>query len=418
MVPFHYKKISFFLQAFFSCLHLFYILSIFFSYDMITLVMFMRSVGIIAEYNPFHNGHKYHLEKVKKMFPNATILLILSPTFTQRGEVSILNKWEKTEIALENGIDLVVELPFAYACQSADFFAEGSLKLLSELRVDALVFGSESNDLSMLMKNAQIQLENPFYHKKVKEFLNQGVNYPTALSKALQTCNGSFTKSPNDLLGICYLKEILKNHYSITPFCIQRTNDYHTLSSSKITSASSIRTLLKQKKDVSMYLPKETQKYLKDPVFMEDYFSFLKYKILSEDDLSKYQTVDEGLESRIKKAIVESETLEQLIQKVKTKRYTHNKISRMFLHILCDFTKEDAQNKKISYIRILGFSKKGKSYLKDVKKNTTLPIYTKFYQNDPVLAYEFKITKIYSLIFPYEKQKYLIEKEYKNPLIF
>ena len=142
----------------------------------------MNSVGIIAEYNPFHNGHLYHLNKVKEMFPNSPIILILSGNYLQRGEISMLDKWTKTKIALENNIDLIIELPFNFATQSADIFAKGALQLLDALKVSNLVFGSESNNIEDLVLLANTQLNDKNYKNIIKEFLQKGVNYPTALS--------------------------------------------------------------------------------------------------------------------------------------------------------------------------------------------------------------------------------------------
>ena len=169
----------------------------------------MDVIGVIAEYNPFHNGHLYHIKEIKRMYPNSIIVAVISTSFLQRGEVSILNKWDKTRICLENGIDLVIELPFVFSSQSADVFSYGALKILNYLNVNKLVFGSESNDIKLLYNLAKEQLNNKSYDKKVKKYLDEGYNYPTAMSKALS----SKVSSPNDLLAISYIKQIIKNNY-------------------------------------------------------------------------------------------------------------------------------------------------------------------------------------------------------------
>ena len=361
---------------------------------------FMKSVGIICEYNPFHNGHLYHINKIKEMFPEHNIILVLSPSFTERGEISILNKFDKTKIALEYGVDLVVELPFLFATQSADIFATGAISILNHLKCDYLVFGSESNNVDDLIMLANTQL-NKNYDKLVKKYLDSGINYPTAMSKALKELTNIEIKNPNDLLGLSYVKEIIKNNYNIKPITIQRTNDYHNLKvKGKIVSASAIRNLISNKKNIKKYVPTLTYKLINKNNFSEKLFNLLKYKIISTKDLSIYQTVDEGIENRINKYIINSNSLDELIKNIKTKRYTYNKISRMFIHILCDFTKEEANKfNNISYIRVLGFNNKGKLYLSKIKKDIDIPIITnpKNYNID-MLNLEHRITNIYNLI--------------------
>ena len=187
----------------------------------------MKTVGIICEYNPFHNGHIYHLEKVKELFPNSLIILVMSGNFTQRGIPSIINKWDKTQIALNYGIDLVIELPFVFATQSADVFAKGAISILKELKTEYVVFGSESNNVDNLIELANVSLYNKDYQSKIKEYLNNGDNYPTALSKAFKDFNFETVNTPNDLLGLSYVKSIIKNNYNIEPITIKRTNDFH-----------------------------------------------------------------------------------------------------------------------------------------------------------------------------------------------
>lgn len=359
----------------------------------------MKSIGIICEYNPFHNGHLYHLNEVKKMFPDYTIILVLNPTFTQRGLPSIINKWDKTEVALKYGIDLIIELPYPFACQSADFFAKGAIEILEKLKVSYLIFGSESNNIDMLTNLARAQINNKEYDTLVKKYLEEGINYPTALSKSLKEITNEYTISPNDLLGISYIKEIIKQKSNITPLTIKRTNNYHgNNKKDKIISANEIRNLLEEKKDIKKYIPE----YDIDKIYVnKNYFPYLKYKILSEGkNIQKYQTVDEGIENRILKYILESNNVEELIKNIKTKRYTYNKITRMFNHILCSFTKEEAnQFKIISYIRVLGFNNKGKIYLSKIKKDINIPIITNCKNvNNDMLLLEHRITNIYNSI--------------------
>lgn len=375
----------------------------------------MKIIGIIAEYNPLHNGHLYQINKIRKLYPDSLLIGVISSSFTQRGDISLLNKWDKTKIALDNGLDLVIELPFVYATQSSDIFAKGALAILNKLKIDTLVFGTESDDIDKLKHLADIQINSKEYDNKVKEYLDTGLNYPTALNKALEDFSQYKVDAPNDLLALSYIKEIIKNNYNIEVINIKRTTTYHGEEiKNNITSASNIRKLYLQGKDISKLIPYNENKLYK--INMNNYFNYLKYKIITEEkSLNKYQTVDEGIENRIIKKITTSKTHEELIQNIKTKRYTYNKISRMLLHILTSFTKEEASNLSIDYIRVLGFSINGKKYLNTIKKDVKVPIITKYKKDiSKVLDIELRVTKIYDMITKNNE----IDKEYKSkPII-
>lgn len=374
------------------------------------------AVGIVAEFNPFHNGHLYLIKKAKKLYPNEPLIIILGGNFLERGEVSILNKWQKTEIALDYNADIIVELPFPFATQSADYFAYGAIFLLKALQIDKIIFGSESNDLEMFSSFADIQLKHPEYQQLVKKEMNSGKNYPTALSNALKQMTGKEIRLPNDTLALSYIREIKKQHANITPISIQRTNDYHNLSNNHITSAESIRKLLLENQDITKYIPYKIN--IKTPILTnEQYFPYLKYQIMTHyDHLEIFQTVDEGMSTRIKKAIVKANNYQELIQLLKTKRYTYNRIQRMLTHILCNFTKEEAKEmRQPEYIRILGFSDLGKKYLNQIKKELTIPLITTYSKgNSKMLKLEQRITSCYALPLSLEEQKKLWEDEYKK----
>lgn len=373
-------------------------------------------VGIIGEYNPIHLGHIYQINKIKKIYPNSIIILITNSTFTERGEVSIINKWDKTKLSLNNNIDLVIELPFAYATQSADIFAKGALYILNELKIDTLIFGSESNDIEKLKKIVDTQLNDNQYNKKVKKYLDTGLNYPTAMSKALLDILGYTVTEPNDILGISYIKEIKRNNYKISTVSIKRTNNYHSNKiDTNIVNASLLRKMFNNNKPINSYLPPNTTKYLYKNLTNESFFSYLKYKIITTPNLSIYQTVDEGIENRIKKTISISNSWFELVNNIKTKRYTYNKINRMLIHILTNFTKEEAKKIKIDYIRILGFNNLGKIHLNNIKKHLNLPIVTNYKPNkSKLLDIELRATSIYELPLNIN----LTELEYKQkPII-
>lgn len=360
----------------------------------------MKAIGIIAEYNPFHNGHLYHINKIKELYPNYSIVLVMTGNFNERGIPSILDKFKRTNIALTHGIDLVVELPYPFATQSADFFAYGAITLLEKLNVEKIVFGSESDNVEILELIAKTQIDNPEFERLVKIYSKFGNNYPTAVSNALLDLTGKKIDTPNDLLGVSYIKTILKNNYKIKYETIKRINNYHDLELGEdLSSATAIREALKNNKSIENNVPKDTLKYYDNLHFIDDYFDILKYKIITEDDLSIYHTVEEGIDKLLKKKILEANNYDELIKLIKSKRYTYNKISRMLLHILCNFTKKRASLfKNISYIRILGFNDTGKSYLNSIKKDIEIPIISKITRNkDPMLEFELDTTNIYNI---------------------
>lgn len=377
----------------------------------------MESIGVIAEYNPFHNGHLYHLKKIKEKYKDCPIILVMTGNFTERGDVAIIDKWKRTEIALKAGVDLVIELPFPFATQSADYFSFGAITLLEKLHVTKVIFGSESNDIETLKLIAKTQNNNPDFDKLVKIYSKFGKNYPTAISLAIKDLTNEIITAPNDLLGVSYIKTILKNNYKIIPETIKRTNDYHDKNiEEEISSATSIRLALKENKNIDNQIPEYEKKYLTDLHFIEDYYPFLKYKIITEKDLSIYNTVDEGIDKLLKKEILKATSYNDLITNLKSKRYTYNKLSRMLLHILLNFTKEEKEKfRNITYIRILGLNQTGRKYLNSIKKDLTIPLISKINkEKDPMLAYEIETTKIYALNLSCEKQSELIRKEYQH----
>ncbi|MBQ6477354.1 MAG: nucleotidyltransferase [Bacilli bacterium] len=379
----------------------------------------MKKIGLIAEFNPFHNGHKYLIDKIKKKYPDSILILVLSGNFTQRGNVSLIDKWKKTDISLQSGIDLVVELPIRFATDSADYFAFGAITLLEKLQVDTLIFGSESNDVTPLEKIVDCELNNPEFDNLVKLYSKTGLNYPTALSSALLDLTGEKITTPNDLLGISYIKAIKKNNYHMTYETIKRTNDYHSKElDNDIVSATAIKEAIKNKEDITNYVPKYVLPYLEDFHFFDDYFNLLKYKIITDNNLDKYQTVDKDITVSLKDKIIDCTNIDEYIKSLKSKHYTYNQIERMLIHILIGLTKEDASNwNKISYIRLLGFNEEGREYLNKIKKELDVSLISKISrEKDPRLEFEINSTKIYALNLDNDKQKELLQKEYQNKL--
>ena len=369
----------------------------------------MNIIGIICEYNPFHNGHVHHLNEIKKIYPDSLIVLVLNGYFMQRGEISIISKKDKVQIALESGIDLIIELPTLYGTQSADTFAYNAIYLLNKLNVTHIVFGSESNNINTITSLAErlIKKEND---NNVKLLMDEGYNYPTALSKSL---NSDFKFMSNDLLAISYVKAILKINKNIIPVTIQRTNDYLDLNSNEqIISASNIRNKLNNNIDIKNYLPKYSLSKVKQ-IDYKKYFDYLKLLILRDNNLERILDVNEGIEYRLKEMIKKANNLNEYIELIKTKRYTYNKINRMLIHILLNIQTSDA---KITpdYLKILGFNQKGKKYLQKLKKN--LNSYLKIKKSSIIYNYELKSSLIYDLL-TNSNDNYLFELSNK-PIIF
>ena len=341
----------------------------------------MEIIGIVAEYNPFHNGHIYQINEIKKKYPDSLIIVIVDNYFTQRGEISIITKEDKINLCLDNNIDIVVELPTLYATQSADCFSYNAIKILNEFNITKLCFGSESNDIEKLKTIAKLQDDESF-NDKVKDELDKGNSYPNALKNVL---NLDFEYLPNDLLGISYIKAINKINKDIDIFTIKRTNDYHDITSNdNIISAKNIRNKFINKEDISKYTPANNLLNINYDL----YFKLLKYKIQTSNNLDEYLDVNEGIENRLKKYINESNTLEDYISLIKTKRYSYNKISRMLLHIFLGIKKID--NKEYNSIRILGFNTKGKEYISNLNKEFKL--------DNNIRTLEYNISNLYDTL--------------------
>ena len=318
----------------------------------------MEKIGIICEYNPFHNGHIYHINKIKEMYPDSLIILVMSTYFTQRGEPNILSKYDKVKIALKYNVDIVIELPTIYSLNSADIFAECAINLLNKAGAEKIVFGSETNDVKLLTKLAK-ELTSSKTKEKIKKYLGEGLNYPTSLSKALDK-----TLSSNDLLGISYIKAIKKINKKIEAVTIKRTTDYKDLdSTSIIVSGNNIREKFKNNENIKKYIP-DYEEVLLQKIVYDKLFTLLKYKILTDEDLTKYLGVDEGIESRIRKSIFISKSMDELVKNIKSKRYTYLRINRMLMHILLGILKTDSYE-DMPYFRVLGLSNNGKSYLRN-----------------------------------------------------
>ena len=397
-------------------------------------------LGIIAEYNPFHNGHLYHLKESKKATGAEYTVAIISGNFTQRGSTSIIDKWKKTEMALQNGVDLIIELPVLYSISSSENFAEGSIKILNSLGIiNFLSFGSETSDIKILNNFANILYDEPKEYKKIlSNYLDTGLSFPKARENALleyiknfEDVNTNFDNyknilsSPNNILGIEYLKALKKYKSSIKPICIKRSvADYNSSDISintSIASATAIRELIKNKNfnTIKTVIPEKSYSILADCInsgcIIPDLNCFEKEIIyvlrkMSIKEIANLPDVSEGLEFLIKKAVNSCNTLTELLNTIKSKRYTITRLQRILLYALLDISKKDMKlSKEVDspYIRVLGFNDNGKKLIsKIMDKNPNQPLITsvkKFVDNNSntslqtMLNKDIFATNVYSL---------------------
>jgi len=367
----------------------------------------MKACGIIVEYNPLHNGHIHHINEVKRLSKADCIVAIMSGNFVQRGEPAIIDKWKRSELAIEYGVDLVIELPYVYVNQSADLFSYGAVDLLNKLKVSSLYFGSETNDIKSMKEIAGL-FNSVQFQDKIKEFLDNGNNYPSASGKAVMELTGkNFTS--NDNLGIQYINSINRLNSKIKPYSIQRIHSNYLDKSAlheSIASATAIRGMA----NPADFVPEMTLKHLKREKYTwEMYYELLKYQLVSSSNLDEIALVYEGIENRFLKHLHFS-SFQEFIDGVYTRRYPQNRIRRTLLNILLNISKKDIEDcnlhKGNKYIRILGMNDKGRVYLNSIKKNLEVPLLTKAVDNKyKALDIEIKTTKI----FDYNK----LEKEFK-----
>jgi len=370
----------------------------------------MKVNGIIAEYNPFHNGHSYQLTESLRQTNAEYTIAVISGDFVQRGAPALLPKHVRAEMALKCGADLVLEIPTLCATSSAEYFAKGGVSLLDKLGVvNHLCFGSECGDISLLQEIATIlSNESEEYSDTLKRFLSQGFSYPYARNWALVQHNPHLNEhqkvfsSPNNILGIEYCKALLARNSSIAPFTVKRTGgEYHSRGrDQQLCSALAIRHALLEGCDiaqVSTHMPKEAAEILTN--YMTDYpgltandfSSLLYYKLLSEQEkgYEEYWDVSSDISDRIRKHLFEFKDYDSFCGLLKTKEVTYTRISRCLLHILLNITKDDMELGQtldyVPYARVLGFRKNSSELLSAIKEHSSIPLITKLADAEDIL---------------------------------
>lgn len=392
----------------------------------------MKVLGLITEYNPFHFGHKYHLEKSMELSKCTHSIAVMSGSFVQRGEPSIVDKWSKAKMAIDNGIDLVIELPTVYSSQSAELFAHGAVHLLDSTNVvDYLCFGTEIGELNTLEKLAKIFVEEPpLFKSHLKYFLSLGFSFSVSRSKAIEkyclkanneNIDYNILKGSNNILAIEYLKALYRLNSQIKPIVIKRMGiDYKDLSTlENFSSATGIRNKIFQNglssvKDLlpleSIDVLKQYEKKYKNFNKMQNYEEIFNYllRVTDMDKLNSLLHIEPGLDNRIIKMGKQSLNINEIISSITTKRYPLTKIQRVFIHLLINLdssTITELYSEEIQYIRVLGSNKKGYEILNKIKENSKINVITKYadYQtlNNPVvnrfLSIEERATDIFFL---------------------
>ena len=394
----------------------------------------MKKIGIVVEYNPFHNGHLYQIQKIKEKFgKDCFISVVMSGDFVQRGEVSFLNKWEKTKIALENEVDLVVELPVYYAIQNAEIFSKMAVKILDYLGMEIQVFGAENDEIKIFEEIITLQKSDE-YNKKIQEKIKNGNRYMIAQKMVLQEFGyEKFIKS-NNILGLEYVRAILQAKLNIKPYIIKREiSEYNEekveIERENFVSASFIRKIFDSKDEkkwmeLKNFIPKNIHKFLINKMYnknieykkiKDEMFKLIKYRMLIEEKEKILEIFDmtEDLYLRIFNTILITNDYETFSKKIKAKNISLKRIDRILLNILLDIRKLD---ENINYIRVLGFNDRGQEYLKKLKKEEKNKIFVNWKdieKSKEICRQKIKIEKNTFIL----KEMILNEKEKLNPII-
>ncbi|MGV8980261.1 nucleotidyltransferase [Clostridium sp.] len=389
----------------------------------------MNISGIIVEYNPLHNGHLYHINKTKELTNCDALISVMSGNFSQRGTPSIIDKWTKTKMALNSGVDLVIELPSIYSVSSAEFFSFGAVSLLNSLGiVNNICFGSEHGDSSDIYNISKILVNEPIEFKSLlKAYLSKGIVYPLARANALYdyliNSNNNisnlllddFLNSSNNILGIEYCKSLIKLNSTIKPYTLKREGAMYNsdMLHDTFSSATAIRKFMKENGSIakleghvpSSVLTEFLNLYSKNYQFpFEDsMFPYIKHKsTTSKNSLVNLPDVSEGLDNRIIKSLQNNLSYSTALESIKSKRYTYTRISRILCQYFIGFDIFDSKTLRTMpcpYARVLGFNSKGKSILKSIKSNSSIPLITKLpKESNDTLQLDIQSTRAYSIL--------------------
>lgn len=385
----------------------------------------LNALGIIAEYNPFHKGHAYHIARSRELSGADCVIVVMSGNFVQRGEPAVMDKYIRTRMALSNGADLVIELPVISATASAQYFARGSIGILKELKANYLSFGSEAGEITPFLTAANLLTKNSSeIDRTIHALVKEGISYPLARARAIEQIIHSreltsFFDQPNNILGLEYLLEIEKQHAPMTPLTIKRTgNHYHdTKLSHTYSSASAIRNALAADNEAFWdTIPENTHDFICSyfdkytPVLWDDFTDIVRFRLLSYADtdithrktsLSQTADLPDYLLNKLLSRVRDAGSVTQLIEAVKTKDLTYTRISRALLHLILNITESDYQKLKENpcpYIRVLGFNETGQAYLSSVKKEVSCPLIVKPANFKEPLAEDIYASDIYNLI--------------------
>lgn len=361
----------------------------------------MKAVGIIAEYNPFHNGHKYQIQQAKQTTGADIVIIVMSGNWVQRGQPAIIDKWQRAEIALNNGADIVIELPVQAAVQAADIFAKKAVEILSKFHCEWLAFGSEHPELDF-EELAKKDLSN-------SNFINNDYkkSYASLIREAIGEATGKNISDPNDVLALNYAiaNNKMEHHMKLVPILRKGSNHHdkdlnHDI---KMASASSIRDAIETNRidETADFLPTGYDKTVFNQICSwNDFWSLLKYKVTTSsiDELENIYQMNEGLEYRFKKFIYQANSFDEFISLIKSKRYTYSRLRRLCVYTLLNWKKDDDLGSQ--YARILAFNKFGNGYLNHIKKDIKLPIITKIdkHLSENELKFDVNAGKIYESI--------------------
>jgi predicted nucleotidyltransferase len=401
----------------------------------------MKAVGLVVEYNPFHNGHAFHLAAAKEKANADVVIAAMSGNFLQRGEPALVSKWYRTKMALHAGVDIVLELPYRFATQKAETFANGAVKILDSAGCESLCFGSENGDIRSFYETAVFMKDNQHaYDAHIRQNMKTGVSYPKALSLAFKQLTQSEEcldlSKPNNILGFHYLKAILSQQSQMETLTITRKHaDYHDehFTSEKVASATSIRKALFSSaydgSEIDAYVPFHTKSLLNQyntdfKIFhrWENYYPYLQFRLLhsSPDELREIYEVEEGIENRLIAAALEADSYQGFMEKIKTKRYTWTRLQRICLHILTNAKKDQMNDNNLpGYLRLLGMTDNGKQYLNKMKHHFSLPLVSRLSSyTHKDLYLDIKAARVYACALQSDLRIKSLHMEHKQPPIY